>query len=263
MHMAQPLESRDPLSDALRAAHGPQAEVRRAPPDPTPLERFEASLKGRQQVALLIRLLGQLGEHRCLFISEGRGRGALHFHLRAAGGCWTWAGTRAGMVPGVAELLGESVNLVEPGALPFENEAFDRVVIHHLHSDLVASPVFRREINRILVPGGITVWTAPNGHPRLPLNAFARRRRNGSSPTEGRAGLQFHEMEALAARAGLAPLARGACSRFFTELIDRLQARPGPVLKGVAILDHLLIGVAGYEVAISARKPSTNGVGHP
>jgi SAM-dependent methyltransferase len=231
----------------------------RAAPDPAPLESFERSLKSRQQLALLVRLLGTLGEHRCLLVSEGATGGALHFHLRAAGGCWTWAGTRAAFVPAAAELLGECVNLVSPEALPFENEAFDRVVVHHLHPELASSPSFGREIQRILVPGGITVWTAPNGHPRLPLNAF-RGRRNGASPPDRRAGLRFREMEALAAGAGLAPLARGTCSRFFTELIHRSGARPGPLLKGVAVLDHILLGVAGYEVAISARKPSTNGL---
>ncbi len=263
--MASPLESQEPASAPTppRDARG----GRRASPDPTPLEAFDRSVKAPQQLALILRLLGQIGEHRCLFLSTGGGRGALEFHLRAAGGGWTWASTRTNGIPPAAELLGETVTLVAPPRLPFADHSFDRVVAHHLPAHLLRSPAFRRETQRTLVPGGITVWTAPNGNPWLPANALRRLTgRPGAAPREGvvngrrssssYGGMTFREMEAMALDVGLAPIARGGCSRFFTEIIHWMEREPGPLLRGLAVLDHLIPGAAGYDLAVAARKPS-------
>lgn len=264
--MASPMESQEPASAPTPRRHARGG--RRASPDPGPLEAFDRSLKAPQQLALILRLLGQVAEHRCLFISaRDEGDGALQFHLRAAGGCWTWASTRKDGIPPAAELLGETVSLVAPPRLPFADHSFDRVVAHHLPARLFRSRAFRQEIKRTLVPGGITVWTAPNGNPLLPANALRRligrpgatspgEAVNGRRPSSSHGGTTFREMEAMALEVGLAPIARGGCSRFFTEFIHRMEREPGSVLRGLAVLDHLIPGAAGYDLALAARKAS-------
>lgn len=285
--MISPRKHRDRPSPRSPGSPPPVGDTPEPEPDPTPLERFDRSLKQPQQLALLVRLLGQLGEHRCLLISQGRAGGALHFHLRAAGGHWSWASTDPRAAPEVQALLGESVSVVWPELLPFVDESFDRVVVHHLQTHLTHSQGFRREIHRILVPGGITVWTAPNGNPHLPVNLLRRTlgrgegdssgettgkngapapvRRNGPRPAaraphlgseDDVPGLRFRQMATLATRSGLIPTARGGCSRFFSELLEWAGTGPGSVLRPLAILDHVIPGIAGYELAISARKPS-------
>lgn len=264
--MASPMESQEPASAPTPPRHARGG--RRASPDPGPLEAFDRSLKAPQQLALILRLLGQVAEHRCLFLSaRDEGDGALQFHLRAAGGCWTWASTRKNGIPPAAELLAETVSLVAPPRLPFADHSFDRVVAHDLPVRLLRSRAFRQETERTLVPGGITVWTAPNGNPWLPVNALRRligrfdaappaEVVNGNSPASSRGGMTFREMEAMALEIGLSPIARGGCSRFFTEFIHWMERDPGSFLRSLAVLDHLIPGAAGYDLAVAARKPS-------
>ncbi|MGH8325477.1 MAG: hypothetical protein ACRET2_01795, partial [Steroidobacteraceae bacterium] len=67
-----------------------------APPQPqasgTPwqLQMYAKSLKKRQKVELLMRLLGRVREERCLLISGHDNNGAMNYHFRAAGGRWSW-----------------------------------------------------------------------------------------------------------------------------------------------------------------------------
>ncbi len=280
--MTRPLRSRhlEPARTSQRAR--PDAGIdqhdqagRRAarPPDPDFLDTFNRSLKGPQQVALIRRLLGPLKDHRCLFISAGPTRGALPFHLRAAGGRWSWAGTAAETIDDTADLLAEMVSHISAHRLPFRAQTFERVVVHHLHDLFLLGIGFRSEIFRVLMPGGTTVWTAPNGNRRVRLRSLLQRNdradhatgsapsrngpeRNGSSKN-GRSvpGLSYQQLEGLAIECGLTPVARGGCARLFTELADALSADPGPVLRTLAVLDHLIPTGEGHDLAIAARRP--------
>jgi SAM-dependent methyltransferase len=270
----------------------------RAPDGPPPswqLEMFERSLKKRQKLALILRLLGRLGKERCLLVTSGDNTGALNFHLRAAGGRWTWAELEAERIREMARLLGEPVEHVAPDRLPFPDGSFDRIVTIDVHEHLAEVQPLNREIARVLAPAGTAVVTTPNGDPRLPV-AILKRLLGMTPEVYGHRvqGYTTAELQAMVRAVGLVPERTGAYSRLFTESIElainfayvkllrgrgeegggdgiaptssgdlgevkgayRLYARVFPLLRAVAALDHLIPGKGGYAVAVAARKPA-------
>jgi hypothetical protein len=95
-------------------------------------------------------------------------------------------------------------------------------------------------------------------------------------------GYRTEELEAMMVAAGLAPVAQGTYSRFFTEIMEiavafgygkvlarkraalaegemggayRLYRKVLPLLRGLSALDLLVPGRNGYAVAVAAQKP--------
>jgi SAM-dependent methyltransferase len=182
---------------------------------------------------------------------------------------------------------------VDPAGLPFDDAAFDRVVVIDIHEHLTDVVPLNREIARVLAPGGLAIVTTPNGATHLPVALL--KRVIGMGPSQyGHVvqGYQASELERMLSGVGLSPAGRGAYSRFFTELAElginfayvkilsrrrrshggaiaptsqrdlaavektyRAYAKIYPFVRAFSSLDKLIPGRGGYAVAVSARKP--------
>jgi SAM-dependent methyltransferase len=185
------------------------------------LDLFDHSLKKRQKLELLLRMAGPLEGRRCLLVTNGDNPGSLNWHLREAGGRWTWAEMEAPRIPAISGLLGDPVEHAAPDHLPFPDGSFDLVVVIDVHEHLDEVDELNCELARVAAPGGIVLLTTPNGDTRLPM-ARAKRLLGMTPEVYGHRvqGYTATELEEMARRAGLIPEARGAYSRFFTEGIE-------------------------------------------
>lgn len=194
-----------------------------AGPEPVPwqLRMFSKSLKKRQKLQLLLKLLGPLGTNRCLLVTNGDNNGALNHHFRAAGGVWEWVELEEENVAELAEFLGEPVHHARLDAFPFDSGRFDRIVVIDAHEHLTEFEPLNRELARILKPGGELIITTPNGNPWLPV-ALLKRVVGMGPAAYGHVvqGYRIGELEAMSAAVGLEPVARGGYARFFTELAE-------------------------------------------
>jgi SAM-dependent methyltransferase len=192
-----------------------------APQAPWQLQVFGVSLKKRQKLAMLLRLLGPLDGEECLLVTNGDNPGSLNHHLRSAGGRWQWCELEAQGIPDMQHFLNEPVLQGSEESLPFADATFSRVVVVDVHEHLEHPDAFDAEVARVLAPGGMAVVTTPNGNERLPVARL--KRWVGMDPaTYGHKvqGFEARELEARMRKVGLVPETRGAYSRFFTEFIE-------------------------------------------
>jgi len=188
---------------------------------PWQLQVFDVSLKKRQKLAMLLDLLGPLSSEDCLLITNGDNPGSLNYHLRRAGGRWTWCELEAHGIPEMERFLNETVHPGSEDSLPFPDAAFSRVIVVDVHEHLVRPEALDREVARVLAPGGLAVVTTPNGDQRLPIARL--KRILGMDPaTYGHVvqGFRTEELEEKMRAVGLSPERQGAYSRFFTEFIE-------------------------------------------
>ncbi len=281
--MAIPLESQEPDPKRKRAgagkrngprpARGPRRrapsgsrtdEQERSWADPPTagagrLDEFDRSLRARQRLALVLRLLGRLDGRRCLLLTPAVDESAFAFHLRAAGGCWTWATTRSEAATAMSDLLGEKVHVTSATATPFEQGTFDRVVVTEANQVLHGDERLEAELARVLSPGGLSVLTAPHHGRSFRLGGWpSRASRNGSTSSRNGSTAHAAQAEEIAPPslgAGLYPVARGSCSRAFTRLVDRTPGLHGRPARLLAALDYLLPASDGFDVALSMMKP--------
>jgi SAM-dependent methyltransferase len=240
-------------------------------------------------------MAGNLQSRRCLLLSSGDNNGALNYQFRAAGGRWTWADREAEGIDAMEELLGEKVHLVEVQALPFDDRAFDLVIVIDVHEHLADVEAFNHELARIVAPGGRVLVTTPNGDPTLPLARL--KHWLGMTPAAyGHVvqGFSVAELGSMLEKVGLRPEKHGAYSRFFTEAVElainftyvKILARQKedmpkaasiapnteerlrqvrktyrayslvyPIVLLISCLDVLIPGSGGYAVAVTASKP--------
>jgi SAM-dependent methyltransferase len=200
-----------------------------APPAPqstgTPwqLQMYAKSLKKRQKVELLLRLLGPVSGKQCLLISGHDNNGAMNYHFRAAGGRWSWGQVYPQGVAEMSEFLGDPVAHVDINHFPFSDGVFDVVIVIDVHEHFADLSGINREIRRVLVPGGLAIITTPNGNTRLPVAALKRVVGMGPA-TYGHVvqGYRIRELEGMFRSVDMHPLASGGYSRFFTELAELL-----------------------------------------
>jgi SAM-dependent methyltransferase len=198
-----------------------------APPAPqssdTPwqLQMYAKSLKKRQKVDLLMRLLGPTDGKRCLLISGHDNNGAMNWHFRAAGGKWSWGQVYPQGIGEMAEFLGDPVEHVDINHFPFPDEAFDVVIVIDVHEHFADLSGINREIRRVLAPGGLGIITTPNGDTRLPV-ALLKRVIGMGPATYGHVvqGYRVRELQDMFRSVGMLPVANGGYSRFFTELAE-------------------------------------------
>ena len=198
-----------------------------APPAPqssgTPwqLQMYAKSLKKRQKVELLMRLLGPASGKQCLLVSGHDNNGAMNYHFRAAGGKWSWGQVYPQGIAEMAEFLGDPVAHVDINRFPFPDGAFDVVIIIDVHEHFPDVSGLNREIRRVLAPGGLAIITTPNGDTRLPVAALKRLIGMGPA-TYGHVvqGYRIRELEEMFRSVGMRPVASGGYARFFTELAE-------------------------------------------
>ena len=188
---------------------------------PWQLQMYRKSLKKRQKVDLLLRLLGPPGERSCLLVSGHDNNGAMNHQFRAAGGRWSWGQVYPDGIKEMSDFLSEPVAHVLVEQFPFPSGSFDAVIIIDVHEHIVDSSGLNREIARVLRPGGTAIITTPNGNTRLPVAAL--KRCVGMGPEKyGHVvqGYRVTELQAMMRSVNLEPQDWGGYSRFFTELAE-------------------------------------------
>jgi SAM-dependent methyltransferase len=189
---------------------------------PWQLRLFDKTLKKKQKLALLTRLLGRPGaDDRLLLLTNGDNNGAMNHVLRQLGGHWTWGECEAAAIPEMRHFLGEPVVHCLPERLDFPDASFDAVVVIDVHEHLVETAPLNRELFRIIRPGGRAIVTTPNGD----LRKLAVRIKDAVGMTKDtyghvRVGYTIDEHRRMLADAGFHPAAAGSYSQFPTEMIE-------------------------------------------
>lgn len=141
-----------PASDRPSDHGAPGTRGRPAPPRLSPLKR--------RKLREITRLLGRTEGLCCLDL--GADSGVISFWLRQQGGDWASADLDAEAVASIERLVGAPVYRLDGGAMPFDTDTFDRVVIvdllEHLHDDRA----FIEELFRILRPSGELIVNVPH-----------------------------------------------------------------------------------------------------
>jgi len=222
-----------------QSAAGPRSER------PWQLRLFDKTLKKKQKLALLARLLGRPGvDDRLLLLTKGDNNGAMNYIVRQLGGRWTWGECEAAAIPEMQQFLGEPVVHCLPERLDFPDAAFDAVVVIDVHEHLVETAPLNRELFRIVRPGGRVIVTTTNGD----LGKLAVRIKDLVGMTKEayghvRVGYTIEEHRRMLTDAGFLPGASGSYSQFPTEMIE------------------LAINLA-YVKLLSRKRPAANTVEH-
>jgi SAM-dependent methyltransferase len=182
---------------------------------------YHKSLKKRQKVDLLMRLLGDPDKRRCLLVSGHDNNGAMNYQFRAAGGVWSWGQVYPEGIPEMSAFLADPVAHVPIDKFPFGSESFDVVIIIDVHEHFRELAALNNEIARVLRPGGMAIVTTPNGNTSLPVAAL--KRWVGMGPEQyGHVvqGYRVRELETMLRSVDLRPIDWGGYSRFFTEFAE-------------------------------------------
>jgi len=188
---------------------------------PWQMQMYDKSLKKKQKVAMLKRLLGAVSDERCLLISGHDNNGAMNYRFREAGGEWSWGQVYPEGIPEMAEFLGDPVDQVDVTAFPFADETFDRVIIIDVHEHFSELEPLNRELARITAPGGMVIVTTPTGNTKLPV-AMLKNWVGMKPEVYGHVvqGYTVKELEQMMQAVGLEPIGWGAYSKFFTEFAE-------------------------------------------
>jgi SAM-dependent methyltransferase len=198
-----------------------QGDVAQNTAPPWQLQMYQKSLKKRQKVELLMRLMGAVSGQRCLLISGHDNNGAMNYQFRAAGGQWSWGQVYPQGIGEMAEFLGDPVAHINIDRFPFADGVFDVVIVIDVHEHFREIDGLDREIARVVAPGGMAIITTPNGDTRLPVAAL--KRVIGMGPeVYGHVvqGYRVRELEGMLRSVGMQPVGNGGYSRFFTELAE-------------------------------------------
>ena len=221
----------------------------------------------------------------------GGDNGVISYLLRQRGGSWHSADLDERTVRSIQQLVGTDVHQIDGGVTPFEDGAFDQIVIVDFLEHIPDDRAFAQELARITRPGGQVIINVPHLKPGSVLN----RLRHAIGLTDEwhghvRPGYTLEGLRQLLAPAFLIEES-ATYSGAFSELIDtalnglylrlRRQNAGGrsskgtvitegdmrkhrkqfmllsalyPLIWGVAKLDALLFFTPGYKLILSARR---------
>jgi SAM-dependent methyltransferase len=199
-------------------------EIVRAPAAPKPwqLRLYEKSLKKKQKLALLLRMLGApRPTERLLLLTNGDNNGAMNYVFRQHGGAWTWAECEKAPIPEMEAFLGERVVHCSPERLDLPSESFDTIVVIDVNEHLVDPSAFNRELFRIVKPGGRAIVTVPNGDSKK-LAIRIKNLVGMTKETYGHVvdGYTIPQLREQLVAAGFQPRAEGSYANFFTEMVE-------------------------------------------
>lgn len=249
------------------------------------LRLFDKSVLKKAKYAAIRRYLPPLDNRECLDI--GADNGVISYLLREQGGRWCSADLDHDVVEAIRLMVGERVYRLDGGAMPFDDDTFDLVVVidalEHLHDDAA----FVRELARVTTDDAVLIVNVPHDKPRSPI----RKIRLMLGLTDEKHGHVRPGYDLPALRRLLAPgfdiVEQHTYSRFFVELFDAaisfyfdrarkgssstkgnvvtgedLRRRAGqfrlfsliyPVVAGLQMLDRLLFFTSGYSLIVKAR----------
>lgn len=154
---------------------------------------FKCSVRRTRKLRKIENLVGNTAGLQCLEVSAGDG--VISAHLRALGGSWKTAVSSKGAADSIGYSINEKITLIENGELPFDDHAFDMVVIADALKDIAADYDFIRECHRVLKSDG---WVVISEEFRRPVSIVALLQRLFSvSPAargQKRNGYSNHEL---------------------------------------------------------------------
>jgi SAM-dependent methyltransferase len=187
--------------------------------EPWALRLFRRSVLKQRKLREIQALLGPTEGLRCLDL--GSDNGVVSLLLRRAGGTWDSADLTAEAVASIRELVGERVELIGGGRLPWPDAAFERVVVVDMLEHVADERAFAAELARVTRPGGLLLVNTP--HLKRTL---LRRLRHALGQTDEKHGHLRPGYTPERLRELLEPAfeleARRTYSRFFSELVDTL-----------------------------------------
>jgi len=189
---------------------------------PWQLRLFGMTLKKKQKLDLLLRLLGTpTPAERLLLLTNGDNNGAMNYVFRQQGGRWTWGEFEEAPIAEMQAFLGDPVVHCAPERLPFDTGVFDTVVVIDVHEHLADPSPLNRELARIVRPGGRAIVTVPNGDPTKPA-VMIKNALGMTKETYGhvRDGYTIPELKTMVSTAGFTPERDGSYSNFFTEMVE-------------------------------------------
>jgi SAM-dependent methyltransferase len=182
---------------------------------------YHKSLKKRQKVDLLLKLMGPIKNERCILISGHDNNGAMNYYFREAGGTWSWGQVYEDGISEMSEFLGDPVAHVPIDRFPFADNSFDVLIMIDVHEHFSDLTSLNREIERVVSPGGLAIITTPNGDTRLPVAVL--KRHIGMGPEiYGHVvqGYRVGELQQMMRSMNMRPVGWGGYSRFFTEFAE-------------------------------------------
>jgi ubiquinone/menaquinone biosynthesis C-methylase UbiE len=154
---------------------------------------FKRSLRRTRKVRQIENLVGNTSGLQCLEISAGDG--VISAHLRSMGGSWKTAVSTKSAADSIGYDINEKITRLENEELPFDDNAFDMVVISDALKDIAADQEFIRECHRVLKSDG---WVVISEDLRRPIGIVALLQRLfGVSPAargHKRNGYTNHEL---------------------------------------------------------------------
>jgi SAM-dependent methyltransferase len=189
--------------------------------EPWQLRLYRRSIKKRETLEAVLRLLPDVRGRRCLEI--GCATGTSSWLLRQRGGSWVSTDFEPAQVRSARELLQDDVRLIDATGLPFPDESFDVVVGINFLEHLANDREFVAEMVRVLKPGGPFLLTCPDGvsgRVGYRLKKLYRFTADTGGFGHVRDGYLRPELEALLRGAGLRIERIDSYSRIFTELVE-------------------------------------------
>ena len=187
--------------------------------EPWPLALFRRSVLKQRKLAEIERALGASDGLSCLDL--GSDNGVISLLLRQRGGSWASADLSDEAVASIRELVETDVHRLDGERLPFDDDAFDRVVVVDMLEHVRDEGAFAAELARVTKPGGRLVVNTPHLKQTL-----LRRFRHTIGQTDAKHGhlRPGYTPESLGALLGSAFDAERhqTYSRFFSELVDTL-----------------------------------------
>jgi len=178
---------------------------------------FRRSPLKQRKLAEITAMLGETRERRCLDL--GSDNGVISLLLRERGGSWASGDLTEEAVASIRGLVGDDVHLVRGDRLPFDDAAFDRVVVVDMLEHVGDDGVFARELARVTRPGGTLVVNTPH----LKRTALRRLRHALGQTDEKHGHLRPGYTPARLAEIlgdSFALEADRTYSRFFSEAVD-------------------------------------------
>jgi len=255
----------------------PTPEPEAPAPDDWHLKLFEKSLPLQARLAEIASMVGRVPVNQTWL--DVSGDGVSSGQLRRLGGTWHTATPDDASAASTLRLVGERVERIREGRLPFGDSLFDGVVILDQLERMPDDALLIAECHRVLKPAGRLLVHAPHLKKRALLRparrllgmtdeALGRVRpgytesvlfdllKDGFDVQEARSyGRFFVEALDLLAWRGERPLslAAGADAGSLEKLVLR-RARLYPVFQFAAGMDTLLGLTKGYRLIVRARR---------
>jgi len=129
---------------------------------------FARSIRRHRKLDRIIELTGKTTNLQCLEISAGDG--IISASLRGLGGSWKTAVATEAAALSLNHSINEPVTLIENGKLPFEDHAFDYVIIVDALKGIADDYEFIHECHRVLKNDG---WVIISEMRRVPVSLVA------------------------------------------------------------------------------------------